>query len=178
MPSHTSSDDDADRLTGQKENEELATATNETSSIIVEMSLEAPIHIRWVSSSWQEIIGSGIDIFERYDTNMSRSDPKELLGKPIADCLADEDKACFTRATEKLLEDDSQSVRTRFWLAMPNTTSTSETAAPPEALEIDANGILIHDRMIGVPTHASGPRIWCLFINVARPCGYFRLYKI
>lgn len=76
-----------------------------------------------------------------------------MLGKPIANCLADEDKSCFIRATEQLLEDDSQSVRTRFWLAVPVSTSDSENAAPPEALEIDANGILIHDRMVGVPTH-------------------------
>lgn len=179
MPSRSSSDDDdADRVAGQRENEELATATNETSSIIVELSLEAPISIRWVSSSWQEIIGYESKHRLKSSPHISRSDPKDLLGQPIAGCLADEDKACFSRATEKLLQDDSQSVRTRFWLAIPNNKPVSESIGPPEALEIDANGILIHDRMVGVPTHVRSMLGCQCVAYVVRQCGYSQSCKI
>lgn len=57
MASATASDEENDRLVGERENNDLTSATNETSSIIVELSLEAPIRVRWVSSSWQDIIG-------------------------------------------------------------------------------------------------------------------------
>lgn len=87
------------------------------------------------------------------------------MGTPIEDSLADEDKTCFSRATTQLLRDDSQSVRCRFWLALPRDLSTQHSSLSElskghtveeslmEALEIDANGILIHDRMVGGPTH-------------------------
>jgi hypothetical protein len=57
MTSSTGSDEERERIVGERENEDLANATNETSSIIVELSLDDPIHIRWVSPSWKEIAG-------------------------------------------------------------------------------------------------------------------------
>lgn len=57
MSSSTGSDEETERLAGERENQDLANATNETSSIIVELSLDTPIHVRWVSPSWQDIAG-------------------------------------------------------------------------------------------------------------------------
>lgn len=81
---------------------------------------------------------------------------------PIEKLIADEVKDLFSRATQQLLVDDSKSVRTRFWLATPDhdgnvcseiPDATSEPTR--EAIELDATGILIHDRVTGAPTHVS-----------------------
>ena len=51
------SDEDGALSSAAQQNQALANATNETSSIIVELSLTDPILIRWVSPSWKDIIG-------------------------------------------------------------------------------------------------------------------------
>lgn len=57
MSSRSASDDEKERATGERENQDLANATNETSSIIVELSLDEPILVQWVSPSWKDIAG-------------------------------------------------------------------------------------------------------------------------
>lgn len=85
--------------------------------------------------------------------------------------IADDDKGLFTRATQQVLADDSKSVRARFWLAIPSADQKSdishadnslesEPVVPREAIEVDANGILIHDRITGEPTHVSHSQSW------------------
>lgn len=66
MASPTASDEENERLAGERDNADLVSATNETSSIIVELSLDRPILVRWVSPSWKDIIGC--------DTNVHRRD--------------------------------------------------------------------------------------------------------
>lgn len=51
------SDDECDRIHGDRENKELVNATSETSSIIVELSLDSPICVGWLSPSWKDIMG-------------------------------------------------------------------------------------------------------------------------
>ncbi|ORY82673.1 hypothetical protein BCR37DRAFT_392874 [Protomyces lactucae-debilis] len=144
---HNGSSSEDEKLHG--ENIDLNRAANETRSIIVELSLEGSV--RWISPSWQDLIGT---------------DPQSLYDRPISETLADEDKTCFSRATAQLIEDDSRSVRITFWLALPadsvdhriprleSDDFTISLSAPlPEALEVDATGILIHDRSSGQPTH-------------------------
>lgn len=105
---------------------------------------------------------------EHTTSDPSSSDTEELVGSPIDGHLVDEDKSCFELATSQLLLDDSRSVRCRFWLKLSQqsssnaseTTEDSETdlrSRSPDLVEIDANGILIHDRFVGVPTHVNKP---------------------
>lgn len=49
--------EDLGRLHDERENRDLAFATHQTSSIIVELSLDSPVRIRWISSSWLDIVG-------------------------------------------------------------------------------------------------------------------------
>lgn len=97
---------------------------------------------------------------------INSTDPSSLVGKTIEDFIADDPKTLFSDATRQVLEDDRNSVRLRFWLALPSISGIEDAAlsndsalldpAVPllqEAIELDANGILIHDRMSGEPTH-------------------------
>lgn len=101
------------------------------------------------------------------ETDITRSEPSALVSQPIANFIADEDKTIFDNATKQVIGDDSKSVHRRFWLALPaeatlagiiagigpNPHGDHETVDRREAVEIDANGILIHDRMTGAASH-------------------------
>lgn len=99
----------------------------------------------------------------------SSSETAELTGHSIDDFLGEDYKGCFSQATAQLLLDDSKSVRCRFLLSMnqhgssiPLSSHSIEHTGPSSdeqlEVEIDANGILIHDRISGVPTHVSNLR--------------------
>lgn len=105
-------------------------------------------------------------------TNQSMS-ATDAIGKCIDDVVAPENRLCFQEATERLIKDDSASIRCRFGLktalqgadgSIEPGHSTSQQSLDPfdpsldvaaVVLEMDGNGILIHDRLSGSASHVS-----------------------
>ncbi|TGZ80091.1 hypothetical protein EX30DRAFT_69156 [Ascodesmis nigricans] len=142
--------------TMRSEKEDLKEAAEDSYNVIMDLDLDGKI--RWVSASWDTVIGT----------------PKEsIIGKPIADILVD-DKHAFQNAVEVMKNDDSRSYKFRFAVAMGSMSTLSRGRSSPdeEAVEysddgtspiegsaedatitLEGQGILIYDRSTGEPSH-------------------------
>ncbi|OLL22743.1 Serine/threonine-protein kinase ppk18 [Neolecta irregularis DAH-3] len=122
-----------------------AVAHTQTSNIIVELDLQC--QFKWISWTWFDIIGTH---------------PSSI--HEISQVLIDSDRLVFQDATEKLLKDDSHSLRIKFHVIVgqgkPNVHETETDSDDenvdrklPEALEMEGQGILIRDRVTAQATH-------------------------
>ncbi|EED13236.1 serine threonine protein kinase, putative [Talaromyces stipitatus ATCC 10500] len=82
------------------EREDLREAAEETLNVILDLGLDG--HIKWVSPSWRQVIGT---------------DPESVEAKVISDVLWS-NKSCFQDAIKSMKEDDSRSRFIRFSIAM------------------------------------------------------------
>lgn len=156
----------------REERADLKEAAEHSQNVILDLSLDGKI--RWVSPSWQDVIGTS---------------PDEVQGKPIADLLVD-NKTVFAEAVESIQRDDSRSQIVRFTLpigplaatrrrserskAEKSEDQTNQIETPVDERMYEAQGIMVYDRTSGGGSHVS-----CL-INVGylctddysfRPCG-------
>lgn len=148
-----------------EETEDLRQAAEQSQreNVLVELTLDNVI--KWVSSSWQDVIGYYMLHARRL---IVRSDPKEVVGLDISKVLVG-DQRVFSKATDIILADDAHSLRVRFNVAMgdvPNHDEHDEQGALklddklPEALEMEGQGILVRDDNSGNPTHVFSPECW------------------
>lgn len=135
------------------ERDDLKEAAAHSQNVILDLGLDGVI--RFVSPSWQDLIGTT---------------PSEVKGKPIADLLR-ENKDVFKEGVEALQKDDSKSLIIRFSLPLGShsllrkklqrsKSDLTELAAEVEALQVDeqqpeeeepaisleAQGIMIYSR--------------------------------
>lgn len=144
------------------EREDLREAAEETLNVILDLGLDG--HIKWVSPSWRQVIGT---------------DPESVEGKVISEVLWS-NKSCFQDAINSMKEDDSRSRFVRFSVVMgpgsmlkssikessstikddDNREGESKTPAgdgqdeqstevkenEEDVLEMEAQGIMIYDR--------------------------------
>lgn len=82
------------------EREDLREAAEETLNVILDLGLDG--HIKWVSPSWRQVVGT---------------DPESVEGKVISDVLWS-NKTCFQDAIKSMKEDDSRSRFIRFSVLM------------------------------------------------------------
>ncbi|KAI7976518.1 hypothetical protein EIK77_000206 [Talaromyces pinophilus] len=82
------------------ERENLREAAEETLNVILDLGLDG--HIKWVSPSWRQVIGT---------------DPESVEGKVISEVLWS-NKSCFQDAIKSMKEDDSRSRFIRFSVVM------------------------------------------------------------
>jgi serine/threonine-protein kinase RIM15 len=82
------------------EREDLREAAEETLNVILDLGLDG--HIKWVSPSWRQVVGT---------------DPESVEGKVISDVLWS-NKSCFQDAITSMKEDDSRSRFIRFSVVM------------------------------------------------------------
>lgn len=103
------------------EREDLREAAEETLNVILDLGLDA--HIKWVSPSWKQVIGT---------------DPESVEGKDISDILWS-NKSCFHDAIKSMKEDDSRSRFIRFSVLLgPNSmlkSSVKDSASTKKANE-------------------------------------------
>jgi serine/threonine-protein kinase RIM15 len=139
-----------------EETEDLRQAAEQSQreNVLVELTLDSII--KWVSSSWRDVIG----YFAGHQVN-SRSDPKDVVGTPISKVLVG-DQYVFTKATDIILSDDAHSLRVRFNVVMGDASKYDEQDDQgvftlddklPEALEMEGQGILVRDDSSGNATH-------------------------
>jgi serine/threonine-protein kinase RIM15 len=155
------------------EREELKEAAEHSQNVILDLSLDRTI--RFVSPSWQELIGTT---------------PASVQGKPIADILV-ENKTAFDEGVESLQKDDSKSQIIRFSVTMGPLSALRRRShrfkdgvneghlepedAPEEdtTLSLEAQGIMIYDRTSGGESHVSSSFLsHIIYTNrFVRPCG-------
>lgn len=136
----------------RREREDLKAAAEQSQNVILDLDLNGTI--RWVSASWQDVVGST---------------PESVKGKPISDLLLSNTDG-FSLAVEAMKKDDSKSRIIRFRVAIgPDTVinspngskiSEGETAgehfeAPEEepSLSLKGQGIMVYDRASGDESH-------------------------
>jgi len=139
----------------REERADLKEAAEHSQNVILDLSLDGKI--RWVSPSWQDVIGTS---------------PDEVQGKPIADVLVD-NKTVFIEAVESIQRDDSRSQIVRFSLplgplaAIRRKSERSKSEKNEEQAEqteqvinermYEAQGIMVYDRTSGGESHVSCP---------------------
>jgi serine/threonine-protein kinase RIM15 len=138
------------------EKEDLKEAAEHSQNVIVNLSLEGVI--RFVTPSWQEVIGTSAE---------------SVIGKPMAEVVV-ENKTAFQEAIAELQRDDSRSQVIRFSVAVGPLSSfhrklhrskdASEDAEEPApstpaeeapTLSLEAQGIMVYDRASGGESNVS-----------------------
>jgi serine/threonine-protein kinase RIM15 len=138
------------------EREELKEAAEHSQNVILDLGLDGLV--RFVSPSWQELVGTT---------------PESVQGKPIVELLI-ENKTVFQEGVASLQKDDSKSQIIRFSLplgplsALRRKSSRKESAGEEQSeaedeqeqestISLEAQGIMIYDRASGGESHVSEP---------------------
>ena len=137
------------------ERDDLKEAAEQSLNVILDLALDGTI--RWVSSSWSDVVGTPAD---------------SVKDKPIADLLVS-NKDGFTEALESMKKDDSKSRIIRFQVKMgdlsvlkqasaikeeqsegSNAGEEDDAAAEDEQLlNLEGQGIMVYDRSSGDDSH-------------------------
>ena len=140
----------------REEREDLKEAAEQTLNVIMDLSPEGKI--KWVSASWEDVIGT---------------DPGEVTGKPIEELILDENKGMFKDAVESMSKDDTKSQIIRFRVALGPASKllpvpldeTEQENAPQDlnsrleegygTIDLEGQGIMVFDRRSGGESHVS-----------------------
>lgn len=136
----------------QEGTQELKEAAEQTRNIILDLSLDG--HIRWVSPSWTDVVGSDLD---------------SVRGHKISNFISD-DPNVFDEAIEALKSNDSKSQIVKFAIKVGTSSDiapmipTEDGKEPSEAnvdtdesgkavVELEGQGIMVYDRSSGGESH-------------------------
>lgn len=135
----------------REEREDLREAAEQTLNVIMDLSLDG--NIRWVSPSWENVIGTTLD---------------SVQGKPIKDLLLGDDKEVFTEVVESMKKDDSRSQIIRFSVQLGSASKLLPIDVPedvkegdepvekePATIDLEGQGIMVYDRSSGGESHVS-----------------------
>lgn len=150
------------------ERDDLKEAAAHSQNVILDLSLDGTV--RFVSPSWQDLIGTG---------------PEEVVGKAIADILPD-NKTAFEDGVEALKKDDSKSQIIRFSLPLGPLSSlrkklrrsrsdltelaeedihAEDQAEETPSINLEAQGIMIYNSGSGEASHVSLIQLVRLCLN-------------
>lgn len=145
----------------REERQDLKLAADKSLNVILDLGTDGAI--RWVSPSWEEVVGTTVS---------------SVQGKQIAELLIDDDnKTVFSTAISDMRQDDSKSKFIHFSIpAGPKSrlrprqprlegeeSGTESQEETPHVLELEGQGILVYDRATGQESHVS-------VTATSRPC--------
>ncbi|CEP64937.1 protein kinase RIM15 LALA0_S15e00760g [Lachancea lanzarotensis] len=127
--------------------EYLKVATDTSASILMELNMDG--RVRYISSIWEDIVGTKVD---------------DIVGQFISDILVgtEQDRSVFNRATDLMIREDC-SYRVRFLVEAERFENDSKTDSDittvsstlePNAIELEAQGVVISDATENIPTHS------------------------
>ena len=143
----------------REERADLKEAAEQSLNVILDLSLDGIV--RWVSPSWQDVVGTTTD---------------SIRGKPIADLIVDGSQTSpFHEAVESMKKDDSRSQIIRFKVRLGPLSvlaqSPTDLAVQGEAegfrqdeseelqeertINLEGQGIMVYDRSSGGESHVS-----------------------
>jgi len=135
------------------EREDLKEAAEQSLNVILDLAPDATI--RWVSSSWVDVVGTTVE---------------SVKNKPIADLLLS-NKDAFADAVESMQKDDSKSRIIRFQVRLGPLSvlkqqairdqetlegehiDQEDTAEHDQVLNLEGQGIMVYDRSSGDESH-------------------------
>lgn len=106
-------------------------------NIVMELGLEGE-EIQYVNDAILEVTGQ---------------DPDETMGKPINDLLAPADANSFAEATQKLLEDDNNTVQMRVRIEVRDLDNEARGEHQPGPVYVEVEGVGMLMRENGGPSH-------------------------
>lgn len=140
----------------REERADLKEAAEQSMNVILDLNLDNTI--RWVSPSWETVIGTS---------------PDSVQGKPIAD-LIEGNTTQFADTVENMKKDDSRSQIIRFSIKMgpssllrpkrsprmeecdqESPSEPREDVEEEHILNLEAQGIMVYDRTSGEESHVS-----------------------
>ena len=136
----------------REERQDLREAAEQSLNVILDLGLDGKI--RWVSPSWEDVVGTRVE---------------SVKNKPIADILLSNNDA-FANAVEAMKKDGSKSRIIRFKVHMGASSilrqDTVKNDDPPEGsdgeegiaeeeqeLNLEGQGIMVYDRSSGDDSH-------------------------
>ena len=143
----------------REERADLKEAAEQSLNVILDLSLDGIV--RWVSPSWQDVVGTTTD---------------SIRGKPIADLIVDGSHITqFHEAVESMKKDDSRSHIIRFKVRLgplsvlaqsPTDLAVqgedegfrqdeSEELQEERTINLEGQGIMVYDRSSGGESHVS-----------------------
>lgn len=159
----------------RNEREDLKEAAEHSMNVIMDLGLDGKI--RYVSTSWKDVVGTT---------------PDEVVGKPVSDLLLDNPNQ-FADTVESIKQDDSRSHITRFSMRLGplsvlrrkrskqhDAEQHQECAleTPPseddeeQIINLEAQGIMVYDRTTGEESHVSVVYpLHSRHTDLPRPCG-------
>ena len=164
------------------EREDLKEAAEQSMNIVLDLGLDGTV--RWVSPSWRDVIGTPVE---------------SVQGKPISDIkvLVSGYQNVFSEALESMKQDDSRSQLIRFKVRLGTFSllrqksaeaaaqaqedgfdqkDTGEGEGQDEIVNLEGQGIMVHDRSSSGESHVSSLSIdifeFYLFgLIIFRRCG-------
>jgi serine/threonine-protein kinase RIM15 len=135
----------------REEREDLREAAEQTLNVILDLSLDG--NIKWVSPSWEDVIGTT---------------PDSVQEKPIKDLLLGDNKEVFAEVVESMKKDDSRSQIIRFSVQLGPASKlgplevsegvkddSEPTEHEPGTIDLEGQGIMVYDRASGGESHVS-----------------------
>ena len=133
----------------REEREDLREAAEQTLNVIMDLGLDG--NVRWVSPSWEDVIGTTLE---------------SVQGKPIKDILLGDNKEVFEEVVESMKKDDSRSQIIRFTVQLGPRSKLASLDAPeelsdddrsaeqePATIDLEGQGIMVYDRSSGGESH-------------------------
>jgi serine/threonine-protein kinase RIM15 len=134
------------------EREELREAAEQTLNAIVDLNLDGTV--RWASPSWTDVVGTKLETLE---------------GKPLSELVVSDNKNVFSDVVEGMKRDDSRSHRVRFTMELgplsklrSAETPSEEAEAPPQTIDLEAQGIMVYDSTSGGESHVRLMGWYCM----------------
>ncbi len=156
----------------REEREDLKAAAEQSLNVVVDLGLDGII--RWVSTTWKDVVGTPAE---------------SIKWKPIADIILSE-KEAFAEAVQSMKKDDSRSQFIRFRVAMGPDSVLKENMSEKDAgegedipqqvegneieqqvLNLEGQGIMVYDRKSGGESHVRHQCLSYEHANASRPCG-------
>ncbi|KAI9702036.1 MAG: rim15, signal transduction response regulator [Candelina mexicana] len=137
----------------RKEREDLKQAAEQALNVILDLGLNGVV--RWVSPTWQDVVGTT---------------PDSVQGKPIADILLG-NKTAFDEAVETMKQDDSRSQIIKFSILRGSSSKlkrernsvtfdsagdkseVEDVESQESVIDLEGQGIMVYDRSSGGESH-------------------------
>lgn len=117
--------------------EDLRSAAEQSLNVILDLDLQG--HIRWVSPSWRDVVGTN---------------PDSVKGVPISS-LCPSNPTVFAHAIESMRADDSKSRHIRFQIGLGPDSQLDSDAVEDNKIVLKGQGIMVYERGSQTESHVS-----------------------
>ncbi|KIX01265.1 uncharacterized protein Z518_08990 [Rhinocladiella mackenziei CBS 650.93] len=149
----------------QEGTQELKEAAEQTRNIILDLSLDG--HVRWVSPSWTDMVGTELDAVRGHKISEFISDNPDVFDSAIEALKSNDSKSQIVKFSVKIgTSSDMAPMLPTEDREKPNEDNVETDEARNAALELEGQGIMVYDRSSGGESHT----MWMLQPATAPVC--------